>query len=54
MMLIRNCLLVCSCLPGDLRKSFAGVKLLVSHNNFPGQFRRLVPAWASQGHDCFP
>ena len=26
------------------------MRLLVSHNNFPGQFRRLVPAWASQGH----
>lgn len=27
------------------------MRLLVSHNNFPGQFRRLVPAWVEQGHD---
>ena len=27
------------------------MRLLVCHNNFPGQFRRLVPAWVSQGHD---
>ena len=26
------------------------MKLPVCHNNFPGQFRRLVPAWARQGH----
>lgn len=27
------------------------MRLLVSHNNFPGQFRRLVPAWVNEGHD---
>jgi glycosyltransferase involved in cell wall biosynthesis len=27
------------------------VRLLVSHTNFPAQFRRLVPAWVQQGHD---
>ena len=27
------------------------MRLLVTHNNFPGQFRRLVPSWVTQGHD---
>ena len=27
------------------------MRLLVSHNNCPGQFRRLVPAWVEQGHE---
>ena len=27
------------------------MRLLVSHTNFPAQFRRLVPAWVEQGHD---
>jgi glycosyltransferase involved in cell wall biosynthesis len=27
------------------------VRLLVSHTNFPAQFRRLVPAWVEQGHE---
>jgi len=27
------------------------VRLLVSHTNFPAQFRRLVPAWVNQGHE---
>ena len=27
------------------------MRLLVSHTNFPAQFRRLVPAWVEQGHE---
>ena len=27
------------------------MRLLVSHTNFPAQFRRLVPAWVDQGHE---
>jgi glycosyltransferase involved in cell wall biosynthesis len=27
------------------------VRLLVSHTNYPAQFRRLVPAWVAEGHD---
>jgi len=27
------------------------VRLLVSHTNFPAQFRRLVPAWVDAGHE---
>ncbi len=27
------------------------MKLLVSHINYPAQFRRLVPAWVAQGHE---
>ena len=27
------------------------MRLLVSHTNYPAQFRRLVPAWLSQGHE---
>ena len=27
------------------------MRLLVSHTNYPAQFRRLVPAWVEQGHE---
>ena len=27
------------------------MRILISHNNFPAQFRRLAPALADQGHD---
>ncbi len=27
------------------------MRLLVSHTNFPAQFRRLVPAWVNHGHE---
>ena len=30
------------------------MRILISHTNFPSQFRRLIPFWISQGHDvCF-
>ena len=30
------------------------MKILISHTNFPSQFRRLIPLWLSDGHDvCF-
>ena len=27
------------------------MRILVSHTNYPSQFRRLVPSWISEGHE---